>query len=108
MIGEISELNYLENIIFISFSLENLKCLRELLPAQELHYLTCEYNEEIHDALRRHRLYLDVCHTALTEEIVHKLHLEGILVNCWTCDDKEDAERLAAWGVDFITSNILE
>jgi glycerophosphoryl diester phosphodiesterase len=35
-------------------------------------------------------------------------HANGITVNCWTVDSKERAEELAAWGVDMITSNILE
>lgn len=43
-----------------------------------------------------------------TREIVEELHREGILVNCWTCDDREEAERLVGWGVDFITTNLLE
>ena len=34
--------------------------------------------------------------------------LIGIKVNCWTVDDPEIAERLVSWGVDYITSNILE
>ena len=33
---------------------------------------------------------------------------ENIKVNCWTVDDPADAERLISWGVDFITTNILE
>lgn len=36
------------------------------------------------------------------------LHSKGIKVNCWTCDDKYAAEKLVSYGVDFITSNILE
>ena len=46
--------------------------------------------------------------TALTEENVKKLHENGIVINCWTCDDPAAAEKLAAWGVDMITSNILQ
>ena len=33
---------------------------------------------------------------------------DGIIVNCWTVDNKEDAERMISYGVDYITSNILE
>ena len=29
-------------------------------------------------------------------------------VNCWTCDNPDDAKKLIEIGVDFITSNILE
>ena len=35
-------------------------------------------------------------------------HRHGLLVNCWTVDTVEAAERVIAMGVDFITSNILE
>ena len=41
-------------------------------------------------------------------ECVQALHGAGIAVNCWTCDEKERAEELIAWGADYITSNILE
>ena len=80
----------------------------QLLPDQELYYLTGEYNQEILETLKRHRLNLDIYYKALTKEILEELHGEGILVNCWTCDDKEEAERLVSWGVDFITTNRLE
>ncbi len=82
--------------------------LRELLPGQELYYLTNEYNAGIREALKQYRLGLDVYYKALTKEVVEELHRDGIPVNCWTCDNREDAERLAGWGVDFITTNILE
>lgn len=108
MLLEIEELEYLEQVVFISFALENLVYLRERLPRQELYYLTGEYNEEVHQALTKNRLHLDIYYPALTREIVERLHGEGIRVNCWTCDDRVAAQRLIGWGVDFITSNILE
>jgi len=39
---------------------------------------------------------------------VDAFHAAGIKINCWTVDSVADAERLADWGVDYITSNILE
>lgn len=98
----------MEQVTFISFAPNNMIRLRELLPDQELYYLTCEYNPEILRFLKRYRLNLDIHYKALTKEIVQELHGEGILVNCWTCDDKEEAEQLVSWGVDFITTNRLE
>lgn len=105
---EIRGMDYLEEVTFISFSLNNMVCLRKLLPAQELYYLAGAYDEKVHDALKKHGLHLDIYYRALTKEIVEKLHDDGILINCWTCDNKEEGERLAEWGVDYITSNILE
>ena len=108
LIEEIKELDYLENVIFISFSLKNMISLRNLLPEHTLQYLTSVYNEEVHQALRDYKLDWDVNYKALTKELIEQMHAEGIKVNCWTVDEKEDAERLADWGVDFITTNILE
>ncbi len=108
LVEEIKALDYLENVIFISFSLENMIDLRKLLPEQKLQYLTTKYNEEIHQALTEYQLDWDTWYPALTKEIIDKLHAEGIVINTWTVDSKEDAKKFVSWGVDFITSNILE
>ena len=39
---------------------------------------------------------------------VREMHEHGIRVNAWTCDKPEEALELVKWGVDYITSNILE
>ncbi len=108
LVEEIKSLDYLENVIFISFSLENMIDLRKMLPNQKLQYLTTKYNEEIHQALTEYRLDWDTWYPALTKEIIDKLHAEDIVINTWTVDSKEDAQKFASWGVDFITSNVLE
>ena len=108
LVEEIRNLDYLEHVIFISFSLVNMIHLREMLPNQELQYLTTKYNEEIHQALINYKLDWDTWYPALTKEIIDRLHAEGIEINTWTVDSREDAEKFASWGVDFITSNVLE
>ena len=108
LIEEIKSMDYLENVVFISFSFDNMKMLRELLPDQELQYLCKECSEEVIDNLNKYNLDLDIYHGNLTKDIVDKVHSNNHLVNCWTVDDKERAEELVAWGVDFITTNILE
>lgn len=108
LVAEIKALDYLENVIFISFCLENMIDLRKLLPNQQLQYLTCEFNDDVHNALKEYNLDWDVLYHALSKELIDQLHGEGIKINCWTVDKREDAERLAGWGVDFITTNILE
>jgi glycerophosphoryl diester phosphodiesterase len=51
---------------------------------------------------------IDIQHGALTKERIDAMHQAGLEVNCWTVDDPARAEELAQWGVDYITSNILE
>lgn len=100
---------YLEQVIFISFVLENCICLRELLPDQKIQWLTSQpIDEALIQTLCRYHLDLDTNYTYLTEAIVSKLHGCSVEVNCWTCDDAQAAEALCRMGVDYLTSNILE
>lgn len=100
---------YLEQVIFISFVLENCTTLRQLLPQQPVQWLLKEeITDEILDTLCRYDLDVDNYYRCLNKASIEKLHERGILVNCWTCDEAEAAEELVCAGIDFITSNILE
>ncbi len=106
----VTSLGYMENTIFISFSLDNLIALRAKYPEQKAQYLVSRIEDPaaLLEKLKMHRLDLDARHTALTGELVEQLHAEGMEVNVWTVDTAEDAARVMAMGVDYITSNILE
>ena len=105
---KIEAMSYMEGVIFISFKYDNLVYLREKYPTQAAQFLTKEYTEDLIDRLKAQNLDLDIHYPALTEENIKALHDAGITVNCWTVDDPAVAEQLIAWGVDYITSNILE
>jgi len=104
----IKEEEYLQNTVFISFYLENLLSLREQYPDQPAQYLSSSYHEGIVDLLVKNKLDLDIFFREMTEERVKELHDNGIKINVWTVDSPKDAEKLINWGVDYITTNILE
>ena len=104
----IEAMDYLQNTVFIAFSYENLVYLREKYPTQPAQFLTKAYTDDLIDLLKAQNLDLDIRASALTEENVAALKAAGIRINCWTVNDPEEAERLIAWGVDYITTNILE
>ncbi|MBQ6825269.1 MAG: hypothetical protein IJP34_01235 [Clostridia bacterium] len=109
LIKEINEEAYLENMIFISFSLDNCLILREILPNSKIQWILGGYNDEkFFEIAVENRLDLDVRYTSLNTKIIKKLHNAGLEVNCWTCNNKKDAEKLVKMGVDYITTNILE
>lgn len=98
-----------DRIIFISFDYNNMKMLRELRPEATLQFLTCdEVDDALIEKLKAHRLDLDIVFTRLDETNIALLHANGIRVNCWTADNPVRAENRARWGVDFITTNILQ
>ena len=108
IVEQIKAQDYLEGVLFISFEWENLMDLRALVPGQKAQFLTGRNDEELVKQLADAKIDLDVYHERLSKEYVDLLHANGIEINCWTVDDPELAGKYADWGVDYITSNILE
>ena len=108
IIEEIKQLEYFENVIFISFSKENILSVRKLEPAANVQFLASFCDDQLVDWLIENKLDFDMYHKRLTKEIIDALHENGLKVNCWTVDDPDDAKELINLGVDYITSNILE
>ncbi len=99
---------YLDNTIFISFNYHNLELVKAARPQQKVQFLTGEVDDALIAKLQAAGMGLDIYFQGLTEEKIQACHAAGIEVNCWTVDNPADAERLIGWGVDQITSNILE
>lgn len=104
----IKKLDYLSSTTFISFIPENLYHLRMMLPKQSLQALIDRINDEILAVLVKFKVDVDIRHDVLTEDLVKRFKSYGIKINCWTVDEPACAEKLAGWGVDYITTNILE
>ena len=110
ILGIVEEEGWLERTIFISFDLNNMIHLRRRLPDQKAQLLIDRRDdwEQTMNALMEYRLDLDTHYQQLTAERIQWLHEHQIEVNAWTVDRLEDARRLADWGIDYITSNIIE
>ena len=108
VIAIIRGIGWLERTIFISFDLPNMICIRERLPQQRAQYLVSTFGDDLLDILTGHHLDLDIKYSSLSAEQVRACHEAGVQVNVWTVNEAADAKRLAGYGVDFITSNILE
>lgn len=101
----------LDGIIFISFDYQNMIYLRELEKDARLQYLcggSAKVDEELIAKLKAYDLDLDIYWKVLDEAGVKLLHANGVEINVWTVDDPAVAKQLVSWGVDYITSNILQ
>ncbi len=108
VMDRIEAMEYLHEVIFISFCFDNLVYVKNYRKDQRVQFLFKTFTEEILQNMKRYGMDVDVYYKSLTEEMVHRLHAEGFAVNCWTVNDPQDAETLVSWGVDYITTNILE
>lgn len=108
IIRAVEEMDYAERMVVISFSFDNMVFLRKNFPNQKAQFLLKEWDDLWLPKLQEYDLGLDIKFTAITAELVEKIHGIGQEVNCWTVDTLEDAARVMACGVDYITTNILE
>lgn len=108
LIALIRDMGHLDQVTFISFHYENLTRIRQLLPTQSCQYLTGDNSDAMIEKLRQDGLDIDIAYPALTAERVAAMHAAGLKVNCWTVNDPAIAQDLVDWGVEFITTNILE
>ena len=99
---------YLDRTCFISFKYQNLELIKKLRSEQHCQFLTNDWDKELPQKLSAAGMGLDISYTELSERKVRLCHEAGVEVNCWTVDTLKDAEKLIRWGVDQITTNILE
>lgn len=108
IVNVVKEENYLENTVFISFYPWNLQKVRKHYPDQNVQFLSNDINEEIIDLCVRENFDIDLRHDRITKELIERFHSHGLKVNTFTVNDQEEAERFCEWGIDYITTNILE
>ena len=108
IIDTVADMEYTENMVVISFSFDNMVFLRKHYPKQKAQFLLKDWDDKWLPKLQEYDLGLDIKFTAVTPELVEKLHAIGQEINCWTVDTLADAARVIECGVDYITTNILE
>ncbi len=101
-------LSMLSSTVFISFSGQNLLYLRKHFPNTTAQFLSSSVTEEVVQFILENNFDADISHRAITKEFIDVMHEHGRIVNAWTVNTVEDATRLAAIGIDMITTNILE
>ncbi len=104
----ITELDYMDGTTFIAFPREAMISLRKLYPKAKAQFLTTKWDEEVAAFITEYDLDIDISSGVVTEEVVRQIKALGKEINVWTVDTAERAEELVSWGVDYITSNILE
>ena len=104
----VDSFQYSHKVVYISFILENLIFLRRHQKQAKIQYLVGEMTPKTLLTLRKYRFGLDINTSNLTKEIVDEVHKYHLEVNVWTVDNPIEALMLVSWGVDYITTNILE
>ena len=111
LVDLIDGMGYLKNVTFIAFGFENLAFVKEKNPSLDCMFLCTNELDARFDDMKRLRIGADMgdwWRFNHSDDAIKMLHGEGLEINCWTIDDPERAEKYSSWGVDYITTNILE
>lgn len=104
----LKEKEMLDNVVVISFLMDDLLKLRKIdkdLPIQFL--IGSSYQEHLETCFANN-FGLDINHLSLSKELIDLFHSHNLPVNAWTVNDPEKAKQYVEWGIDYITTNIVE
>lgn len=125
------DFGYLDKVIFISFYINNLICIKEFHPEVKAQFLVDATEEGLSerlsnrgltldqkendtmqntmlDFLKDHGMDLDVWDQSTDQNLIDECHKRGMNVNVFTVNTPEDAQKFIDMGADFITSDCLE
>jgi glycerophosphoryl diester phosphodiesterase len=102
------EHDILDNYLIISENKKQLQALKKLFPLNSLFYQARICDEESLDYCQKNGINLYVNHQILKREFIKTLHLVGLKVATGVVDDKDLAEKMIKYDVDYLFTNILE
>lgn len=103
----LKEIKKANNIIVISFYMDNLINLRKLNKDIKIQFLTSQFNEEYYKICFNNNFDLDLNKDLITKENMNYYKKHNFLVNCWTINDNNLANEYINLGIDFITTDGL-
>ena len=98
----------LEFTKIITFHNFQLKLIRDLNLKIGIQILVNKYTDSVLFDCQKYHLDVSMYYENLSKDIVDLFHSFNIKVGAWTIDNPVDALMVMDWGVDFVTSNILE
>lgn len=108
---------HFEKTVFITFLWDVAKLLREKYPEATIQFLASvpgegvsakEHEDKLLEIAKNYNMDLDVHHSVATKEFIERVHAIGHKINVWTVNTKERAAELCSYGIDYITTNIIE
>ena len=117
MLAEIKKANLsVDQVIFISFSKEVIKVIKETSPQYKVYLLGTLNHDDSGKIVPSKETILDILNQVsadgvslgqdlITEPLVKSIMEMGYEFHVWTVDDIETAKRFKKWGVQSITTN---
>ena len=108
LIDAVRACGMLTRTTFISFFKSCCLNVKKYYPEAKIQFLSSSDMDEAVQFCIQNGFDADLYCNTVTKQIVDMVHRAGHTVNVWTVNDIEKAELMKEYGVDYITTNILE
>jgi len=108
ILEDIEEFNYTDYTFFFTGNRKLLQYLNKKVENNRLYLSVDKITEDAFDFCKNNGFNIDVRHTPVTKEIVKRMHLIGLKVSTGVVNDKDLAEKLIKYDVDYVFTDILE
>jgi glycerophosphoryl diester phosphodiesterase len=98
----------IEEFSLIAENKKHLQALKKVFPTNCLYYHARMVDDDTLDYCQKHGINLYLDHHKLKRDHIKDLHLVGLKVITGVVNDKETAEKMIKYDVDFLFTNILE
>lgn len=116
VIDVVKNVSSLENVMFISFFLEDLLAVQQVEAKAKCQYLISgeteetasqgSINDKVNNAIKYNMdasFYQNYC----SSENITKVHRANLMVNCWTINTKAGADIYISRGIDYLTTDSI-
>lgn len=108
IIEQVEEFDYLKKTFFLTDNRKSLLHLKKKIDHSQMYLNVEKFNDEVYDFCNNNGFNIFVKHHHLTKDLVKTMHLVGLKVGTGVVNDKELAERLIIYDVDYVFTDILE
>lgn len=97
-----------DNYHLIAENKKHLQVLRKVFPGHVLFYHARFVDDDTLDYCQKHGINLYLDHHKLKKELIKDMHLVGLKVITGVVNEKETAEKMIKYDVDYLFTSILE
>lgn len=108
MIDDIQNYYDLKNSIFFSDNRKHLTYLSKSIDHSNIFYSTDIVNEETFDFCKKNGFNLNLPINEVHKDVIKNMHLFGLKVSTGVVNDKDLAEKLIKYDIDYVFTDILE
>lgn len=109
LMGMILEEDMYDKSMIICYTFSTILYLKEKYPDYHTQFLLgMLYSEELIQKCLDLKINIDLRWDLVTKELVDRFHERNLEVNVWTIDDKDIYNKMQEFGVDYLTTNVLE